>query len=158
MIARAFSRAALAVLLAVLGACGLIVPASGPGTAPLRPTPIADRPIDLDGTCSQTEEDGFHESARLLVRGNQVQALSWQMRIGRRGNCAFELASFRQTRSRPHVELAERDGSGCKLMIWQDPRRITMGHAGCAKHCTPGIYDNAWPVMFDPATGRCARP
>ncbi len=158
MIARAFSRAVLAVLLAALGACGLITPASGPGTAPLRPTPIADRPIDLDGTCSQTEEDGFHESARLLVRGNQVQALSWQMRIGRRGNCAFELASFRQTRSRPHVELAERDGSGCKLMIWQDPRRVTMGHAGCAKHCTPGIYDNAWPVMFDPTTGCCARP
>ncbi|MCZ7560131.1 MAG: hypothetical protein M5U30_08890 [Burkholderiaceae bacterium] len=178
MIARALSLAALAVLLAALGACGPIAPVTptpaprptptptappAPTTVPARPVPsrpgpIADRPINLDGYCNETEEDGFHENARLVVRDNQVQQLSWQMQIGRRGSCSFELASFRQTRSRPHVELAERDGKGCKLMIWQDPRRITMGHAGCEKHCTPGVYDKAWPVMFDPGTGGCARP
>ncbi len=92
------------------------------------------------------------------MRANQVQAMTWQMTIGKRGSCSFDLGSFRQTQSRPHIELVERDGSGCKVMIWQDPRRITMGHAGCEKHCTPGVYDKAWPVMFEPATGRCARP
>lgn len=146
--------AALLPLLAVLGACGALVPGAPPG----RPTPIADRPIDLDGVCVQTEEDGFRENARLVVRNNQVQALSWQIQIGRRGSCNFELGGFRQTKSRPHVELVARDGGGCRLMVWQEPRRITLAHAGCANRCTPGVYEQAWPVMFDPATGRCARP
>ena len=121
-------------------------------------TPIADRSIDLDGICAQTEDDGFREQATLRVRDNLVQALSWQIWVGRRGSCSFELAEFQQTRRRPHVELAARDGSGCRLMIWQDPRRVTLAHSGCERRCTPGIYDQAWPVMFDPATGACARP
>jgi hypothetical protein len=169
MNAKRLSRPALLALLAVLGACGVLPPAappSGPATAPApgarpvpsRPAPIADRPINLDGYCNETEDDGFHENARLVVRANQVQTMTWQMRIGKRGTCSFDLGTFRQTQSRPHIELLERDGSGCKVMIWQDPRRITMGHAGCEKHCTPGVYDKAWPVMFEPATGRCARP
>ncbi len=163
MIAKPLSVAALALLLAALGACG-VLPSGAPSApsasrpAPSRPAPIADQPINLAGLCAQTEEDGFRENARLDVRNSQVQALSWQMQIGRRGSCSFELASFRQVKSRPHVELLERDGSGCKLMVWRDPRRITMGHAGCERHCTPGVYDKAWPVMFDPATGGCARP
>ena len=77
---------------------------------------------------------------------------------GRRVSRNFERTYFLQVKSRPHVELLERDGSGCKLMVWRDLRRITMGHAGCERHCTPGVYDKAWPVMFDPATGGCARP
>lgn len=153
MTAPRLSIAALVPLLAVLGACGLMAPGAPPG----RPTPIADRPIDLDGMCAQTEDDGFRENARLRVRDNQVLALSWQMQIGRRGSCSFELGEFRQTQRRPHIELVARDGSGCKLMVWQEPRRITLAHAGCAKRCTPGVYEQAWPVMFDPATGRCAR-
>jgi len=160
MIAKPFSVAVPAVLLAALGACG-VLPSGAPvpsAPAPSRPAPIADQPINLTGVCIQTEEDGFGENARLVVRNSQVQALSWRMQIGKRGSCSFELATFRQVKSRPHVELVERDGSGCKLMVWRDPRRITMGHAGCEKHCTPGVYDKAWPVMFDPATGGCARP
>ena len=161
MIARSVSVAALAALLALLGACGPMLPGTPSAPArptPSRPAPIADRLINLEGACDQTEDDGFHENARLSVRDNQVRALSWQMRIGRRGSCSFELGAFQQIKSRPHIELVERDGSGCKLMVWQEPRRITMAHTGCAKHCTPGVYESAWPVMFDPATGGCARP
>lgn len=130
-------------------------PASPPAAA--RPGPIADRPIDLDGRCAQAEEDGFREDATLLVRANEVRAMSWQLWVGRRGSCRFEQADFRQVRSRPHIELLARDGSGCKLMVWQDPRRITLAHAGCQRRCTGGIYDQAWPVMFDPRSGACAR-
>lgn len=144
--------AALSLLMA-LGACGLLPSLPLPG----RPTPIADRPIDLDGRCVQTEEDGFAENALLSVRDNQVLALSWHLQVGRRGSCTFEQADFRQTRRRPHIELQSRDDSGCRLMIWQDPRRVTLAHAGCARHCTPGVYEQAWPVMFDPVTGRCAQ-
>ncbi|MGE0804893.1 MAG: hypothetical protein AB7L76_05025 [Burkholderiaceae bacterium] len=148
------SRIRLAILgsvLLTLAACGVL-----PG-GPSRPTPIADRPINLDGHCAQTEDDGFRENARLLVRASEVQALSWQLQVGRRGSCRFEQADFQQTQRRPHIEMRARDGSGCRLLIWQEPRRITLAHNGCESRCTAGIYDQAWPVMFDPGSGRCAR-
>lgn len=139
-------------LLVLVGACS-VIPLPG-----ARPTPIADRPIDLEGACLQTEEDGYREEAYLRVRSNAVLALDWRLQVGRRGSCSFRLADYRQVKRRPHVELLAHDGSGCRLLIWQDPRRITLAHVGCASRCTPGIYDEAWPVMFDPATGRCAHP
>lgn len=129
----------------LLAACG--------GTRP--PAPIADRPIDIAGRCAQTEEDGFREQARLTVRNGRVDELSWQLWIGRRGTCRFELDEFRQVRSRPSIELLARDGGGCKLMVWQDPRRVTLAHAGCEQRCTPGVYEEAWPVMFEPGSGGC---
>ena len=126
------------------------------GCAGTRPAPIADRPIDVAGRCAQTEEDGFREDATLRVRDNRVEALSWQLWVGRRGTCRFELQDFRQVRSRPSIELAARDGSACRLMVWQEPRRVTLAHAGCEARCTPGIYEEAWPVMFEPGSGACA--
>ena len=131
--------------------------AARPSVGRGRPAPIADRRIDLDGRCTQVEEDGFREEASLLVRDNEVRSLAWQLWVGRKGSCRFDHADFRQTRSAPHIELLARDGSGCKLMVWQDPRRITLAHAGCQKRCSGGVYDQAWPVMFDPASGACAR-
>jgi hypothetical protein len=83
--------------------------------------------------------------------------LTWQTVVGRRGSCTFDLAEFRQTRSRPHLELLASDGTGCRLLVYQDARRVTLAHSNCSQRCTPGIYEQAWPVMFDPASGRCAR-
>lgn len=150
---RAWHLAASFSALLLLGGCAMI-PFPGTGT---RPTPIPDRPIHLEGVCVQTEDDGFHEDARISVRDNEVRALAWRMQMGRRGSCRFDHADFRQTKKRPHIELLARDGSGCRVMIWQDPKRVTMAHADCENRCTPGAYGQAWPVMFDPATGRCAR-
>jgi hypothetical protein len=147
-VAAAAVIAALAPVLAVAGcaSCG--------GGA--RPAPIADRAIDLAGRCAQTEEDGFREDASLVVRANRVEALRWELWVGRRGSCRFELAEFTQVRSRPSIELAARDGSACRLMVWQEPRRVTLAHAGCEARCTAGIYEEAWPVMFEPRDGSCA--
>lgn len=145
--------AALALGPAVLAGCAL-----APGPVQRPSTPIADRPIHLSAQCAQTEEDGFREQATLSVRDNVVEALSWRLWVGKRGGCSFDLAGFRQTRLRPHIELRERDGGACRLMVWQAPERITLAHAGCERHCAPGIYEQAMPVMFDPATGGCARP
>jgi hypothetical protein len=139
-----------------LAAAALLAALVAAGCGGARPTPIADRPIDLAGRCAQTEEDGFREDATLTVRDNRVDALSWQLWVGRRGGCRFELQDFRQVRSRPSIELAARDGSACKLMVWQEPRRVTLAHAGCEARCTGGIYEEAWPVMFEPRTGACA--
>jgi hypothetical protein len=144
------SVAAPAVIAAVLALAGC---ASGGGP---RPEPIADRAIDLAGRCAQTEEDGFREDASLVVRANRVEALRWELWVGRRGSCRFELAEFTQVRSRPSIELAARDGSACKLMVWQAPRRVTLAHAGCEARCTAGVYEEAWPVMFEPRDGGCA--
>ncbi|WP_080745240.1 hypothetical protein [Cupriavidus necator] len=121
-----------------------------------RPTPIASRDIDLAGDCRRTEEDGFREDAQLRVSDNNVQQLSWKLWVGKRGSCSFNLADFRQVQRKPHIELRANDGSGCKLMVWQDPRRVTLAHANCQQRCTPGIYEQAWPVMFEPGSGACA--
>ena len=125
-------------------------------SADLRASPLPDRAIDLAGRCEQTEEDGFTERAILEIRNSQVQALSWKIEVGRRGSCRFELSDFRQVRSRPSIELAERGAGACKLMVWQAPERVTLAHAACERYCTPGIVDQAWPVMFDPRSGACA--
>ncbi|WP_420994667.1 hypothetical protein ACKI2N_000870 [Cupriavidus sp. 30B13] len=122
-----------------------------------RPTPIASRDIDLAGDCRRTEEDGFREDAQLRVADNTVQQLSWKLWVGKRGSCSFNLAEFRQTQKKPHIELRANDGSACKLMVWQDPRRVTLAHANCQQRCSPGIYEEAWPVMFEPGTGGCAQ-
>lgn len=146
------AAATVAVLVCLaLAACGPAARVSS------RPAPIPDRPIDLAAQCAQTEEDGYREQAVLRVRDNAVEALVWEMWVGRRGACRFELADFRQTRKRPHIELQARDGSRCRLLVWQDPRQVTLAHADCASRCTPGVYDDTWPVGFDTSTGRCAR-
>jgi hypothetical protein len=119
--------------------------------------PIADRPINVAGNCSQTEEDGFRESAQVQIDNNEVRALTWKLWVGKKGQCSFEGTDFSQSQSRPHIELLAKDGSGCKLMIWQTPQRVTLAHANCQKRCTAGVYDDAWPVMFHPQTGACAR-
>lgn len=131
---------------------------AGCGSPARRAPPIADVRIDLDGQCSQTEDDGYREEARLLVRGNQVQALDWNVRVAGGGSCRFAMQDFRQTRTRPHIELAQRSGSACRLIVWQEPRGVTLAHTNCAEHCTPrGIDDKAWPVTFDARSGRCSR-
>ncbi len=123
-----------------------------------RPTPIAYHPISIDAHCAQVEEDGFREDARLSVSDNRVRAIDWQLWVGRapRGSCRFALADFRQTREKPQIELLARDGSGCKLFVWQEPGRVTIAHADCEARCSAGIYEEAWPVSFDPASGACA--
>jgi hypothetical protein len=121
-----------------------------------RPTPIAYHPITLDAHCVQTEEDGFREDARLVVDDNRVRALDWRLWVGKRGTCRFAFDDFHQTRERPQVELLANDGSGCRLFVWQEPGHVTLAHDGCEARCTAGIYDEAWPVLFDGASGRCA--
>jgi hypothetical protein len=121
-----------------------------------RPTPIAYHPITIDAHCMQREEDGFREDARLVVDDNHVRAIDWTLWVGQRGTCHFALSDFRQTREKPHVELLAKDGSGCKLLVWQEPGHLTLAHADCEARCTAGIYDEAWPVLFDQSTGRCA--
>jgi hypothetical protein len=144
------------------------VPASGtmPETSPSPSSPnnpsartlppIADKAITLAGSCTQTEEDGFKEQAVLTVDKNEVRSMNWQITVGKRGSCQFDIKEFVQTQKSPHIELQAKDGSKCRLLVWQTPDRVTLAHNNCQKHCTPGIYDDAWPVMFNPKTGACA--
>lgn len=136
----------LSLVLASVAGC------TGPG--PLRP--IAEQAVSLNGRCEGTGQTGLRESSALTVTANTVRALSWQVDGGPRGQCRFDLADFRQTRSRPHIELAARSGTGCRLMIWRDPRHITLSHAGCERQCPSGLLADALPVIFDPVSGGCA--
>lgn len=121
-----------------------------------RPTPIAYHPITINAHCAQREEDGFREDARLSVDDNRVRAIDWQLWVGVRGSCHFKLDEFKQTREKPQIELLAKDGGGCKLFVWQEPGRVTLAHVGCEARCTAGIYEEAWPVLFDPSSGQCA--
>lgn len=134
----------LAVALGLVGCASTPVPGASPVT-------------DLAGRCSQTEEDGYREDARLDIRDGRVEQLVWQIQVGRKGSCRFHLDQFRQTKSRPHIELVSRDAAGCKLIVYRDSRRVTLGHSDCARQCTTDVIDEAWPVMFDPASGACAK-
>jgi hypothetical protein len=136
--------AAAAAVVALMAACSS------------RPAPIAYHPITIDAHCAQREEDGFREDARLVVDDNRVRTLAWQLWVGQRGTCRFALDEFRQTREKPQIELLAKDGGGCKLYVWQQPGRVTLAHADCEARCTAGIYDEAWPVLFEPSTGQCA--
>jgi hypothetical protein len=137
---------ALGAVLLLLAAC------AGPPSAPIADT----GPINLVGNCAQSDDDGFREQAHLEVRQGSVRALDWQILVGNKGSCRFGLDAFQQTRSRGHIELVSKDRSGCKLLVYQDPRRVTLAHAGCESRCTNGIHEQAWPVMFDPRSGGCA--
>ncbi len=163
--------AGTAAILLILSGCSNIPFLEGSGKAPA-PTPKASGPapaaapkltrrkpgtINLVGNCDQREVDGFEESAQVVVENSQIIDLTWKMKIGRKGSCKFEGAKFRQTRIKPSITLEAIDGSGCKLLMWSDPRRITLAHSNCAKYCSPKkVYDKAWPVMFDPNSGGCA--
>ena len=147
--ARVFAPARLGCGVALLSALAACV------GVPSTPVPESG-PITLQGTCSQADDDGFREQARLDVARGTVRALDWQIWVGRKGTCSFRLDEFRQTKSRPHIELQALDRSGCKLLVYQDPRRVTLGHAGCERRCTNGVHEEAWPVMFDPRSGGCA--
>ncbi len=114
------------------------------------------RGISINGRCKQTDHGGYTEDATVRVAGGKVTQLDWKIRMGKRGTCRFDGKKFRQTKSSPSVELIAKDGSGCKLLMWSDPRRVTLAHAGCAKFCTRGTYRKAWPVRFNPRSGRCA--
>ena len=136
-----------------------VPPPSGipPSPQPGVPQPPPQRGgLNLVAHCEQREDDGFREKASVNVRGSVVQALDWQLWVGKRGSCRFDFADFRQTKQSPHIEMSARDGSGCRLLIYQDRRRVTLAHNACQRRCTGAIYDEAWPVMFDPGTGRCA--
>ena len=84
--------------------------------------------------------------------------MTWRARAGRKGQCSFALNDFYQTKDAPHIELSSRSRGACKLMIYQEPRRVTLAHANCQSFCSPrSVADEAWPVMFNPQTGGCAR-
>jgi|GEM_PF-202461 len=158
-------------MMLILAGCSNIPFLDGRSDAPA-PTPKAAEPapsatpklpkrekgtINLVGNCDQREVDGFEESAQVVVENSVVRDLTWKMKIGRKGSCSFEGAKFKQVRVKPSITLESVDGSGCKLLMWSDPRRITLAHSNCAKYCTPTkVYDKAWPVMFDPNSGGCA--
>jgi hypothetical protein len=131
-------------------------PGPPPGAAQRRTKPIPDRRIDLEGHCQQSEEDGFREDAVLRIRNDIVQELRWRLWVGHRGTCHFELTDFRQTQTHPVIELRTRDGGLCRLLVWQEPGRVTLAHADCSGRCTPGIEASAWPVSFDSTNGGCS--
>lgn len=126
-----------------------------------KPAPaIAPALKNFSGQCQQVEEDGFAEKARLNIVNGQVRALDWHIKVKRKGQCQFNLHDFQQTRQAPHIELqalGRGKRASCKLMVYQESRRVTLAHNGCEAFCSKAdLAEEAWPVMFNPRTGGCA--
>ncbi|MDO4681300.1 MAG: hypothetical protein Q4B17_00730 [Lautropia sp.] len=126
-----------------------------------KPAPVATPALkNFSGQCRQVEEDGFAENARLNIVNGQVRALDWHIKVKRKGQCQFNLHDFQQTRQAPHIELkalGRGRRAACKLMVYQESRRVTLAHNGCEAFCSKAdLAEEAWPVMFNPRTGGCA--
>ena len=116
---RWLQRATLLLTAVALAACTtmpMVKRPKKPATTTTRPPVTAQQPAtralpgegtlqNFSGACQQTDIDGFGENATLRVAGGQVQQLDWHVKVGKRGQCHFNLRDFRQTKNAPHIEL-----------------------------------------------------
>jgi hypothetical protein len=108
-----------------------------------------------DRKCVAEIEHCFAQARENRLKVREI-ALVWRIDGGSRGRCQFDFVDFEQRQARPHIELVARKASGCKLMIWRDPRHVTLSHAGCERVCPAAVLSDALPIIFDPASGGCA--
>ena len=116
---------------------------------------MAARPIDLTMRCAARDERRHTVQADVDVRAGQVRYL--RARVAQpRGACEFALPDFEQTRVLPSIELLARDGSGCRLLMWEQGPQVVLGYDNCAAYCAPQtVFSDALPILFDLRVGRC---
>ncbi|KAA3653116.1 MAG: hypothetical protein DWQ11_09245 [Proteobacteria bacterium] len=132
-------------------------------TPPAPPAPRSGRPrramsaepIELAMRCAARDERRHTVQADVEVRDGRVRYL--RARVAQpRGACEFALPDFEQTRVLPSIELLARDGSGCRLLLWEQGPQVVLGYDNCAQYCQPQtVFSDALPILFDLRVGRC---
>jgi hypothetical protein len=112
------------------------------------------KPVTLNASCEQREEDGYYDKITLDVRQNVVHSLDW-LRNPRQGKCRFQLKDFTQVATQPQTDLQSRKDKKCHLYIWQDARFVTVSTNNCAKVCA--VNSRVLPILLDPHTGGCSK-
>lgn len=156
-------RLGAASLALTLGSCAVIEPESTrptpaptptPEAARARPTPIPTRPLNVKAECAFRDETGYRGAMKLDVANAQVRSFEATVDVPRHGNCRFNLADFRQTKSMPNVELSA-PGSACTVRMWEQGRRVTVAFHQCASKCTGEAFTYLWPILADSNSGTC---
>ena len=104
------------------------------------------KPVTLNASCEQREEDGYYDKITLDV--------DW-LRNPRQGKCRFQLKDFTQVATQPQTDLQSRKDKKCHLYIWQDARFVTVSTNNCAKVCA--VNSRVLPILLDPHTGGCSK-
>lgn len=141
--------------------------ASAPPSVQSPPVPVAPRPkaeapppfpvgaLSVRSECKSRDQTGYTESIKLAVEQGRVDMLEAKIDIPRRGSCGFRLADFRQTRTKPHVELQSIAGTKCTVRMWRQGERFTVSFSDCQEKCTRGAFDYVWPVELNATDGSC---
>jgi hypothetical protein len=179
MVVRAF-RAGLALGVCALAACATVpepVPEPAPAPVsviievPVEPSapPPAEAPpapppkvvkappakaLDLVTDC-RVSRAAYTAETTLEVRAGTVRRMRTIYTLPDQGQCLFELADMRQTRTQPYVELRGRQ-SACSVRLREQGKRIVMSYAGCSARCTSAAgFARIKPLYIDPQSGRC---
>ncbi len=119
------------------------------------PAPFAVGALSVRSECTSRDQSGYTESIKLAVEQGRVDLLEAKIEIPRRGSCGFRLADFRQTRTKPHVELQSIAGTKCTVRMWRQGERFTVSFSECQEKCTSGAFDYVWPMELNAADGSC---
>lgn len=116
--------------------------------------PQAPRPLNLKTECRFENETGYNGTASVEVVNSQVKRLSALFNVPGQGQCLFDMAQMRQTRTQP-VELRD-TRSGCTARLWEQGDKATISFSDCARHCSnPAAFQYVWPVLVERKTGIC---
>ena len=127
------------------------VPEPPPVAQPAPPPPG----ITLRANCSGKDESGYTESIALEVHDGEVRQLEARIEVPRRGACRFDLAEFRQSPVRSHLELLAVSGAGCAMRMWEQGGKFVVVATDCPEKCTRGAFEYVWPIEIDVASGAC---
>lgn len=135
----------LSLLIIGLYACSSLKPSGSNGY---------NKPVTINASCEQREEDGYYDKISVSVNQNMVQSLDW-LSNPRQGKCLFQLKDFTQIATQPQADLQSRKNKKCHIYIWQDTRFVTVSTSNCAKVCA--VNDYVLPILLDPQTGNCSK-
>lgn len=128
-----------------------------PKPAPAKPVKAPPaKPITLAADCHFLRDSGESGDATLEVRDGTVRRMRTVIQAPGQGQCVFELADMKQTRSQPYVELRGRR-TQCVARIRDDGKGgVTMVFTNCAERCTPpSVFAKVRPIRFDARGSRC---
>lgn len=117
--------------------------------------PLPDVPVNAKTKCSFRDPTGYRGQLDLRVSASKVERFTTAITIPKRGECRFDLASFRQQASGPTVTL-NHNSSECTVRMWPQGNQVTVAFHDCPQQCSGDSFDYLWPILVDAKTGRCS--
>ncbi|HEX5127480.1 MAG TPA: hypothetical protein VFW00_12120 [Rhodocyclaceae bacterium] len=128
-------------------------------TPPVRPVvppskPIPAGPLSVEADCRPRNASGDYAESTLEIRKDVVRRMRSVFHIVGHGQCTFELADMKQTKTRPFIELHGKR-TRCIARIREQGQHISLSFSDCEQRCTPPeTFKYVWPVQIE-QTGKC---